>query len=74
MIPQCTDEKIQAIQKAPAPKVVTQLGLINYYSKVLFKLSNTLDKRKQNGIGANENGINSNWKRIANIRLSTCSL
>ena len=48
MIPQCTDEKIQAIQKAPTPKVVTQLGLINYYSKVLFKLSNTLAPLQKN--------------------------
>ena len=34
--------KFRPFRKAPAPKVVTQLGLINYYSKVSFKLSNTL--------------------------------
>ena len=43
---QPTDEKIQAIQKAPAPKDITQLksflGSINYYSKFLSNLSNTL--------------------------------
>ena len=40
------DKKIRAIQKAPAPKDVSQLksflGLINYYSKFLPNLSNTL--------------------------------
>ena len=43
---QPTDEKIQAIKSAPAPQDVTQLksflGLINYYSKFLPNLSNTL--------------------------------
>ena len=43
---QPTDEKSQAIQKAPAPKDMTQLksflDLINYYSKFLLNLSNTL--------------------------------
>jgi len=43
---QPTDEKIQAIKKAPAPQDVTQLksflGLLNYYSKFLPNLSNTL--------------------------------
>ena len=43
---QPTDEKIQAIKSAPAPQDVTQLksflGLLNYYSKFLPNLSNTL--------------------------------
>ena len=43
---QPTDEKIQAIKSAPAPQDVTQLksflGLLNYYSKLLPNLSNTL--------------------------------
>ena len=43
---QPTDEKIQAVKNAPAPTDVTQLksflGLLNYYSKFLPNLSNTL--------------------------------
>ena len=45
---QPTDEKIQSIQlqKAPVPKDITQLkqflGSINYYSRFLSNLSNTL--------------------------------
>ena len=43
---QPTDEKIQAINNAPAPTDVSQLksflGLINFYRKFLPNLSNTL--------------------------------
>ena len=43
---QPTPEKVEAVQKAPAPKDVSQLksflGVVNYYSKFLSDLSSTL--------------------------------
>ena len=58
---QLTDEKVQAIKNAPAPHNVTQLksflGLVNYYSKFLLNLSNTLApstdyfRKTQGGVG-----------------------
>ena len=80
---QPTDEKIQAINNAPAPTDVSQLksflGLVNYYCKFLPNLSNTLAPYTESfrkmpcGFGDPKRRKFFKQQKLFNLKLCSCS-